>query len=162
MQAGKTVSISCHYMLITLFNDVLMNPQQSSSGSRVSMMRTIHLAWLQLEACLALWKGNEPSPSMRRGGENLWSETNSFVGGHKFWPSSSSVVCLCAKSPDAIWFHSTSLLAHRWLTCSQHRPEVRKSPAHQPWFSLSLLDTWPSEDCLCFAKRVGTPVRGVA
>ena len=141
MQAGKTVSISCHDMLITLFNDVLMGLQQSSSGSRVCMMRTIHLAWLQLELVLPCQKGNESSPSMRRGGENLWSETNSFVGGHKFWPSRSSVVCLCAESPYAILFHSTSLLAHRWLTCSQHRPEVRKSPAHQPCVSLSLLDT---------------------
>ena len=42
---------------------------------------------------LPLEKGNEVSPSMRRRGENLWEETNgTFVGGHKFLTSRSSVV----------------------------------------------------------------------
>ena len=37
-----------------LCNDVLMGLQQTSSGSRVCMMRTDLLVWSQLEACLVL------------------------------------------------------------------------------------------------------------
>ena len=73
---------------------------------------------------LPLEKGNEVSPSMRRRGENLWEETNgTFVGGHKFLTSRSSVVhtivhtfvCLCAVSLHAILCHKYISLAHRWL-----------------------------------------------
>ena len=73
---------------------------------------------------LPLEKGNEVSPSMRRRGENLWEETNgTFVGGHKFLTSRSSVVhtivhtfvCLCAVSLHAILCHKYISLAHRWF-----------------------------------------------
>ena len=73
---------------------------------------------------LPLEKGNEASPSMRRRGENLWEETNgTFVGGHKFLTSRSSVVHtivhtfvrLCAVSLHAILCHKYISLAHRWL-----------------------------------------------
>ena len=73
-----------------------------------------------------------------------------FVGGHKFWTSRSSVVhtfvvhtfvCLCAVSPHANLCHKYISLGSQVAHMFQHRPEVRKSPAHQPCFSLSLLDT---------------------
>ena len=59
-----------------------------------------------------------------------------FVGGHKFWPSRSSVVytllSVCAQSLHTPFCAtSTSPLAHKRLTGSQHRPEVRKS-----WLSI--------------------------
>ena len=81
---------------------------------------------------LPLEKGNEVSPSMRRRGENLWEETNgTFVGGHKFLTSRSSVVHtivytfvgLCAVSLHAIFVPQV----HLWPTVgssAQHRPEV--------------------------------------
>ena len=68
---------------------------------------------------------------------------DSFVGGHKFWPSCSSVVCLCAESPYAILYHSTFFGVHRWLTCSQRRPAVRKS--------LQFSHTMSASACCCVA-----------
>ena len=47
-----------------------------------------------------------------------------FVGGHKFWPSCSSVVCLCAESPYAILCHKYISLGSQVAHMSQHRPEV--------------------------------------
>ena len=78
---------------------------------------------------LPLEKGNEVSPSMRRRGENLWEETNgTFVGGHKFLTSRSSVVhtncvhiCHSVRSLSPRHFCATStfchkyILAHSWL-----------------------------------------------
>ena len=118
-----------------------------------------------------------PRPRLTQWLATLWS-----LPTHNHWPRSPFALCsrlqmAPADSPTSIAHTpnmirqlrntpfcatSTSLLAHRWFTCSQHRPEVRKSPAYQPCLFLSTLDTWLSENCLCFAKRVGTPVRGVA
>ena len=66
-----------------------------------------------------------------------------------------AVLFVCAQTLHVTFCStSTSLLTHRWLTCSQHRPEVRKSPAHQPCFSLPRLARDPQKIVFALPKEL--------
>ena len=151
VQAGKTVSIDCHDMLITLINhcsrtlpyclcdevaidatsliDSCATQSVPVDGEAVVATqaqaavdgKAVVVTQAQAVLLSCRWQ-KVMSPHHQCGEEEriCGRRQMQFVGGHKFWPSCSSVVCLCQslRTPFCSTVHFS------WLTGGSHVPST--------------------------------------